>query len=532
MPIDCEVVVVGGGPVGVLALALLGHAGIRAIGVEREPEMWSQARAVHFDGETMRSLQAIGLADEVAARSKPMRDFRMENEAGETLFTQPTGQWGSQAWHDEVLFHQPEIDALLRAEVTRLPGVELRCGVTLVGIEEDGDGVHCHVRTQDGADEVLTSRWVVACDGAQSTVRHALDVACENLGTDDPWLVVDGHLSGAAAIEGDMVFLGRHTRPGLWVDLPGDVVRMEFKLMPGDDREEIVTDEAIARISHGVLTPEAFRPERKAIYTFRARVATTWRVGNVFLAGDAAHQAPPLFGQGLCAGLRDVTNLVWKLRLVSLGKAPAGLLDTYESERRPHARYWVEKAATMAHLVQTTDPDTAAQRDAYIRANPAAAHPDAPSLGPGAHAGTGPAGQLSMQSVLPDGRRLDDLVGRRFLLAADPELLENLSPSIRHRIKSDAEIVVLTSREETDELLASVQASAIIVRPDRYVLGTAHDGATLESLLEVLPTWARAAARTGPEAGLPQGGQRGAESAVRLPPLCPHTSQDSRLKAS
>ncbi|MFD9133340.1 FAD-dependent monooxygenase [Streptomyces bottropensis] len=165
MPNDCEVIVVG---------------------VEREPEMWSQARGVHFDGETMCSLQAIGLAEDVAALSKPVCDFRVEKEAGETLITQPTGQWGSQAWHDEVLFRRPEIDALLRTEVSRLPGVELRCGVTLVGIEEDADAVRCHVRTQDGADGVLTARWVTACDDAQSTVRRALGVACENLGTDDP----------------------------------------------------------------------------------------------------------------------------------------------------------------------------------------------------------------------------------------------------------------------------------------------------------------------------------------------------------
>ncbi|MEU1268268.1 bifunctional 3-(3-hydroxy-phenyl)propionate/3-hydroxycinnamic acid hydroxylase [Streptomyces sp. NPDC005799] len=489
MPNDCEVIVVGGGPVGVLALALLGHAGIRAVGVEREPEMWSQARAVHFDGETMRSLQAIGLAEDVAARSKPMRAFRMENEAGETLFTRPTGQLGSQAWHDEVLFHQPEIDSLLRAEVARLPGVELRCGVTLTEIEEDDAGVRCHVRTRDGVDEILTARWVIACDGAQSTVRRALGVACENLGTDDPWLVVDGRLRGDAPIEGDMVFLGRHTRPALWVNLPRDHVRMEFKLMPGDDREEIVTDGAIARISRGVLTPETFTPERKAVYTFRARVATSWRVGNVFLAGDAAHQAPPLFGQGLCAGLRDVTNLVWKLRLVALGKASADLLDTYESERRPHARYWVEKAATMAHLVQATDPVIAAQRDAFVRVNPAASHPERPALGPGAHLGTDPcAGHLSVQPVLRDGRRLDELVGRRFLLAADPGLLADLPASVRRQLDEDDEVVVLTTPEETGHLLTSVKAPAVIVRPDRYVLGTAQDTADLEVLLQTLPT--------------------------------------------
>jgi len=486
----CEVLVVGGGPVGVLALALLGHAGVRAVGVEREPDMWSHARAVHFDGETMRVLQAIGLADQVAARAKPMRDFRMENEAGEVLITQPTGHRGSQAWYDENLFRQPEIDALLRAEVDRLPGVELRLGVTLTGIEQDCGSVRCRLSTPDGGEEVVVTRWVIACDGAQSTVRRALGVPCENLGTDDPWLVVDGRLRGPEPIQGDMVFLGRHTRPALWVNLPRDHVRMEFKLMPGDDHEEIVTDEAIARISRGVLTPETFTPERKAIYTFRARVATRWRVGNVFLAGDAAHQAPPLFGQGLCSGLRDVANLVWKLRLVSLGRARDELLDTYESERRPHARYWVEQAATMAALVQTTDPETAAKRDAYIRVNPAASRPSPPSLGPGLHDGTEPgAGWLSLQPVLPDGRRLDDLVGRRFLLAARPELLAALPPAVRGGLDEN-EIAVLTAPEEIDQLLASVNAPAVIVRPDRYLLGAAQNAIALQPLLERLPVWA------------------------------------------
>src|SRR4051795_428912 len=381
---DYEVVVIGGGPVGALALAMLGNAGVSALGIERDGAVWPQARAVHFDGETLRAFQSVGLGERVFALCKPMCDFRMENEAGETLMAFPTGQWGTQAWHDDLMFHQPEVDALVRAEVERLPDVELRPGTTLQDIEQDGHEVRCRVQAPDGNSEVVTARWVIAADGATSTVRRLLGIANESLGTDDPWLVVDGHLRDAPGLAGDMSFLGHHTRPALWVRLPGDRVRMEFKVMPGDDPAEITTPEAAARISRGVLPLENFEPDRVAVYTFRARVAERWRVGNVFLAGDAAHQAPPLFGQGLCSGLRDVSNLVWKLRLVSEGSAGEDLLDTYESERRPHARYWVEKAASMAGLLQTTDPETAAGRDAYIRANPAAAAP------PGAPRRAGP----------------------------------------------------------------------------------------------------------------------------------------------
>ena len=147
---DYEVVVIGGGPVGVMALALLGHAGIPAVGVERDHLMCPHARAVHFDGESLRALQSIKLGEQAFALSKPMCDFRMENEAGETVLAYPTGQWGPQAWHDDLMFHQPEMDALLHAEVERLPGVELRLGTTLQEIEQDEHGVRCRVLSARG----------------------------------------------------------------------------------------------------------------------------------------------------------------------------------------------------------------------------------------------------------------------------------------------------------------------------------------------------------------------------------------------
>src|SRR5699024_8249578 len=178
--------------------------------------------------------------------------------------------------------------------------------------------------------------------------------------------------------EDDMIFLLHHTRPALWIRLPETRVRMEFMVMDDDDPEEIVTPEAIERISHGVLPASKFDPERQAIYMFRGRIAKSWRQGNVFLAGDAAHLAPPCFGQGLCAGLRDIANLAWKLDLVKRGQADDSILDTYESERKPHAQFWVEQAVTAAGFLQTTDAEAAAQRDANIRTNPMAAAPVAP----------------------------------------------------------------------------------------------------------------------------------------------------------
>ena len=501
MPHKYEVIVVGGGPVGATALALLSHAGLPAVGIEREAQTWPLARAVHFDGETLRLLQALGLADEVFARSRPMCDFRFVNEAGETLLAAELGKLGPQAWHDNVVFHQPAFELILRAEIDRLPGVELRTGTTFLDFTQDADGVHCRVENPGGT-ETISARWLIACDGASSAIRYQLGIKTESLGSDDPWLIVDGILRDSPGIPGDMVMLGHYSRPALWIRLPGDRVRMELKVMPGDDRDEIATPEGVERVSRGVLSAAHFTADRVAVYTFRSRLAEKWRAGNVFLAGDAAHQAPPLFGQGLCAGMRDVANLVWKLRLVSRGLAGESLLETYESERRPHARYWVEAASTMAALIQTTDPRVAANRDAHMRANPASPVPQLPPLGPGLHDGANDerAGLLSIQPRLAGGRRLDDIAGTRFLLAARQELLGGLPPELASRLKASEEIITISDRDTVAELLASVRAGAVCIRPDRYILGAADSAAALTRLLSQLPFLAPAPAAAAPAA--------------------------------
>ncbi|CAH0225141.1 3-(3-hydroxy-phenyl)propionate/3-hydroxycinnamic acid hydroxylase [Arthrobacter sp. Bi26] len=487
--VNVDVVVVGGGPVGVTALALLGRAGLSAVGVEREVQAWPTARAVHFDGETFRTLQSLGVAERFAEATLPMASFHIENEEREVLVSVPTGQLGTQGWHDDLTFHQPDIEVLLQEVVHELPGVELRRGMTVVSVRNVGQGVEVAVRDADGDDFLIRARWAIAADGARSQSRQALGIECEQLGEDAQWLVADGILEEGPGLSSDMIFLGHHTRPALWIRLPGPRVRMEFMLMPGDDPEEIATPAGVERISHGVLPADKFAADRLAIYTFRGRIAHQWRAGNIFLAGDAAHQAPPLFGQGLCAGMRDVANLVWKLDAVKRGAADDGLLDTYESERMPHARFWVEQATRAAGFMQTTDADIAKQRDAFIRANPAASAPVAPALGPGLHEGSTDerAGRLGMQPILADGVRLDDMVGSRFLVATTRELYAAVPAPLREQLEEHTDVVVLFDPAKVGQILAAAGAQAVVVRPDRYILGLGDTPEALERLIGSIP---------------------------------------------
>ncbi|QZY50632.1 bifunctional 3-(3-hydroxy-phenyl)propionate/3-hydroxycinnamic acid hydroxylase [Leucobacter tenebrionis] len=492
---DADVIVVGAGPVGTVALGLMGRAGLRAIGIDKDQQIWPTARAVHFDGETFRTLQSLGVTDEFRKVTIPMASMHMENEAREILLRLPTGQFGSQGWHDDLNFHQPDIEALLRDVVDGLPNVDLRVGVEALAVRNTDIGVEVDIRDADGSETTLRARWAIAADGARSAVRQSFGIEADRFGEDRQWVVVDGHLVDSPGYEDDMIFLGHHTRPALWVRLPGSRVRMEFMVMPGDDPEEIVTPEGIERISHGVLPADRFTPDRQVLYTFRGRIARQWRIGNVFLAGDAAHLAPPMFGQGLCAGIRDVANLSWKLDLVARGLADDGLLDTYETERKPHARAWVEQAVQAALYVQTTDPAVAAERDAVIRANPASLAPVSPRLGPGIHTGDVDerAGALSVQPILEDGTRLDDLVGRRFVVAAAREAYDALDPDLRSRLEDDRDVAVLLDESQTRGLLEASGGLGVVVRPDRYVLGVADSAAELAALIQRLPSQSRPA---------------------------------------
>lgn len=496
MSTDVDVIVIGGGPVGTIALSLLAASGLTAIGFEKDSEMWPTARAVHFDGETMRTLQALGIAQEFSAVTIPMRGVDVVNEADEVLVHASTERLGDQAWNDHISFHQPDVERLVRGAVDRTPGVELRCGVTATKVQSTPEGVEVDTVDADGTRRTLRARWVIAADGARSEVRSVLGIETDKYGEDAQWLVVDGDLVDAPGYETDMIQFARYSRPALWLRLPGTRVRMEFMLVPGDDPEEIVTPTAVERISRGILPAEKFTPDRQAMYTFRGRIAREWRKDDVFLVGDAAHQAPPLFGQGLCAGIRDVENLTWKMGLVARGIADESLLDTYESERKPHATFWVETAANQAVIIQTLDPQVAAGRDEFIRTHPeASAVPTSPALGPGLHEGAQDhrAGKLGIQPILSDGTRLDDMVGRHFLVVADHETYIDLPVGTRELLDEDGDTVTLLDPLKIQQILESAGAKCVVMRPDHYILGVGDTAADLERLVLQIPSIAQAA---------------------------------------
>ncbi|RYY85001.1 MAG: bifunctional 3-(3-hydroxy-phenyl)propionate/3-hydroxycinnamic acid hydroxylase, partial [Comamonadaceae bacterium] len=405
-----DVAIVGLGPAGATLANLLGLRGLRVLVLDREAAIYRLPRAIHFDAECMRVFQAIGIAHQLAPELVVAPGMKFLAADGELLLDwQRPIEIGPQGWHASYRFHQPTLETLLRQRLAAMPHVDVRLRHDVFSIEE-GDDV-ATLRYEDMATgRIMRShaRYVVGCDGARSTVRRFMGTELEDLKSHERWLVID------VLLRQDKPELGDHSvqfcdpsRPATYVRGPGARRRWELMLMPGEDAAEMSRPEVIWQLLSRWITPEEAVLERPASYTFHSVVARGWRKGRLLVAGDAAHQTPPFMGQGMCAGIRDASNLAWKLSDVVSGAAPDRLLDTYESERAPHVREFIETAVRLGRLIQTTDPQAARQRDADMRAAKSVFTTPSPRLGPGVHAGSPPAGWIGEQPALGDGARLD-----------------------------------------------------------------------------------------------------------------------------
>jgi 3-(3-hydroxy-phenyl)propionate hydroxylase len=261
-------------------------------------------------------------------------------------------------------------------------------------------------------------------------------------------------------------------------------------VLPDDDRDALLQPAALWRMVARWVRPEQARLERAAIYTFHSVIAEGWRQGRLLLAGDACHQTPPFLGQGMCAGLRDAANLAWKLEAVLKHGAPPALLDSYESERAPHVRALIELAVRLGNIIQTTDPALAAQRDAKFRTGQPEIFELPPQLlGAGAFDATPgtPAGRPFPQPVLDDGRLLDELLGRRSAVIGRAEALAAAAPATAERWRRAGAIVIDRPDSLLERWLQAHEAQAVILRPDRYIVGVARSGPELDRISQYLP---------------------------------------------
>lgn len=490
---DHEVAIVGGGPVGIALANWLGMRGIGVAVFEREAGIYPLPRAIHLDGEVMRILETLGLRPAVETIARPgLKGMHFVNAAGETLLIRGgTAERGLHGCANNYYFHQPDLEAVLREGLARFAGARLYSQHVVEQIETlPAGGARLWVSDAGtGRSQARTARFVVGCDGARSLLRRVVGAMMNDLGLHQPWLVFDVELlREVPQLPDHTVQHCNPARPMTFCNVTGQRRRWEIMLMPGDDPQQIVRPENIWPLVARWMGPADARIERAVIYTFHSVIAQGWRRGPLLLAGDAAHQTPPFLGQGLCAGLRDVANLAWKLEAVLRGRADERLLDTYESERAPHVHAFIELAVRLGGIIQATDPAAARERDRRLAADdPQVFEFPAPRLGPGVWAADdAAAGRIFGQPRAIDGRGLDAHAGAGMALLADPAWLASRPDTAAELGRWHDGVVIPATTAEMRSSLQAIGAPAVLLRPDRYIAGVVNESADVERLGRLL----------------------------------------------
>lgn len=514
---DCDIIIVGYGPVGAVLANLLGQHGLEVAVFERMADIYDKPRAINIDHEVMRLLQSVGLAEAVDRISSLHTGTEFRGCDGELIkfFRKPEPPFPLH-WAPNLMFVQPEFEPLLRQGAGRHATVEVHLAHEAVAVKPDADGVTVEVLDlQNGVRRQKRSKFLIACDGATSPVRKQLNVTQDSLDFDEWWTVVDAWVSAPEKLPARTTQFCLPSGPITYVVGPRNLRRWEIKVLPHENPQDHGDPSLVRERLRQFADPDTIDLWRVATYRFHALVAHQWRLGRVFLAGDAAHQMPPFMAQGLCSGLRDAANLAWKLAGVLDGDYPESLLDTYETERKPHITQLVRITKELGEIIGELDPVRARERDERLRADMGNGRAETvrQRLIPDLTAGLidldtdgrprPAAGALFPQpEVMTAGGAglLDDVLGPGFaVVVRGRDTLQWLtaSPFLDRRdvkqlclVEDAPGAAAVPEMRETGSLLAEWLGRwgcrAVVVRPDKYVFGVADSAADLHALLAKL----------------------------------------------
>ncbi|MGA7834826.1 MAG: bifunctional 3-(3-hydroxy-phenyl)propionate/3-hydroxycinnamic acid hydroxylase [Acidimicrobiales bacterium] len=513
-----DVAIVGMGPVGGVLACLLGKRGHRVVVIERHASPYPLPRAVHFDHETARILQACGLGRELHSLSEPADVYEWRNARGDVLLRFSSAGMGPSGWPFANMFCQPELEAEIESAVLACPSVTVRRGWEVEDLHQSADDVTLTVRcietteiddwrteaAPSGETTAIVARYVVGCDGANSTVRQLLGAAMTDLGFNFDWLIVDVALHESRVFEPSNYQICDPLRPTTVVSGGPGRRRWEFMRLPDETIDEL-SDAARAweLLKPWDVTPDRATLERHAVYTFQAKWVEDWRYGRALLAGDAAHLTPPFAGQGMCSGLRDAANLAWKLDAALSGVAADSVLDAFSVERAANVRGFIEFAVELGRVICVADEVEAAQRDAGMIAamqiSGDQATPEMPGVSDGIIAPHDDvAGSLFIQGRVRVGGRtalFDDLVGCGWrLVTLDHELVGALSgEDVAWLSELGGSVVALGAEVEDvdgtyERWFAAHGVRSVLQRPDFYLFGGANNALGVTTLLDALRT--------------------------------------------
>ena len=432
---SAQVAIAGAGPVGLTIANYLGQMGVSVVLIEKLESLIDYPRAIGIDDEALRAMQAVGLVDNVLPHTTPWHAMRFLTPKGRCFADiQPmTDEFG---WSRRNAFIQPQVDAVLYDGLSRFPHVRCLFSREVEAFSQNSDGVTLNVKGSGGERETVRADWLVACDGGASCIRRTLNIPFEGKTAPNQWIVID--IANDPLATPHVYLCCDPVRPYVSAALPHGVRRFEFMVMPGETEAQLSEPHKMRQLLSKVLPdPDNVELIRQRVYTHNARIAERFRVDRVLLAGDAAHIMPVWQGQGYNSGMRDAFNLAWKLALVVNGKAGEALLDSYQQERRDHAKAMIDLSVTAGNVLAPPKRWHGAVRDGiswllnylppvkryYLekRFKPMPQYRDGALLAEG-EGKTSPVGKMFIQPkvTLETGQvtLLDEVIGARFAIIA------------------------------------------------------------------------------------------------------------------
>ncbi|MGI9379393.1 MAG: FAD-dependent oxidoreductase [Methyloligellaceae bacterium] len=361
-----RVIIVGGGPVGVVGAVALAQKNIPVTLVEAHDFPPKDPRAATLHPPTLQMLEQLGMGDEIIANGLHAPEFQFrDRRSGESVAIFDLTLLRDKTPHPYCIQYEQWKTAQLGYTMLKNYGhVDVRMGTSAVGLSQSEEGVTLITETRDGVREEHSGSYLIGCDGGRSFVRKSLDIDFVGFTYPERFLVMAmQHDFGA---DGRYVFRNYVMDPVEWCavfKVPGEdskgLWRTLFPTKETESDEQVLSAESVDRRLGGLEPSLGFADtEHRNLYMVHQRVAETFNKGRCFLAGDAAHVNNPLGGLGLNSGIHDVMNITDKIHQVLNGEIPVSELDRYDRQRRSLAHEFIQ-AQTIANKkrLEATDED-------------------------------------------------------------------------------------------------------------------------------------------------------------------------------
>ncbi len=467
---EFDVTIIGLGPAGGTLANLLAMHDFSILILDREKSFYPLPRAVHFDDEIMRVFQTIGITKEFLKHTIINKGTKFVNSKDKVILDWPRPKKiTDNGWYPSYRFHQPDLEKKLRKKLKNYKKVLIEQNSEVVKIQNSKNHVDItYLNINNHKEYLVRSKYVIGCDGANSITRKQMKTKMDNLGFTQKWAVVDLILKKKKNNLPDRTIqYSNPKQPATYCRNVGRRRRWEFAIKKNHSDKKVLSENYIWNFLKPWLNKSEAIIERKTIYTFESAIARKWRKGRVFIAGDAAHLMPPFMGQGMCAGIRDASNLAWKIANCIRNKFDKKLLNTYQSERSLNVKEYIETTMRMGEFVNAVQSIQITENIKSDDKGIKSMQSIKPKLGKGlGNLKDKNRGKTFPQFKLKNNKTLDDHFSKKGMII--------LSSEIKSKNLKNYPLLKAKNLSEISRYLKNINSKAILVRPDRFILASAR----------------------------------------------------------